>query len=265
MVAVRTPSLSFLAAGALAAVSARGAVVTSTPFINISSNSPPASTNAAVPFDVNGDGVNDFSFGYTNAPVAQPIAGPGGNTKYDYNGKLTLDAATAGQFLAVVKDADGAQTTDFNAPAYLGNYAETLAVGTTVGPNSTFVDLSSPSYDDRLLDSMGSGDGGAFSVATGELPTSTSIFGTNVAYVGFKLGSNFGYLEFTGIDDDTAAFFGDEDYNGDARISGIAFETTPNKSIVVRGITVAETPEPATLAATAGVAMVTIARRRRRA
>lgn len=242
---------------AIAATAGHAAVVVSTPNLNLGNlggTDAPASKTTLV--DVDGDATNDFSFTHSTDPVTTPDpVFP--ISKTDYNGKLTLDAATAGQILAVVKDADGTQTADFNAPAYLGNYAETLAVGSTVGPASALIGLGDAAYDNRLLDSSGTNNGGAFSAATGELTPSGPFDG--VAYVGFKLGANYGYLEFTGIASDSFGLFGFDENS--ATLSGIAYETTPDTAITVEVIAA---PEPASLVVLAGLATLALGRRRRR-
>lgn len=243
---------SYLAAAVVAvAIPASAEVITSAPELYLGAGGSDPLTTVV---DINADGTNDFSFTHSTVAVDR-----GDDLKNDYNGKLTLDQATTTQMIAIVKDADGVQSASFNLPGYLGNYAETLAIGTVVGPASTLIDidpLSGSGYDNRLLDSTNDGDGGAFSTGTAELPPLTFPL-LNVAYVGFKLGDNYGYLEFTNVDNDTLEFFG-TDFNA-ARLSGIAFETTPNTAIVVNAITV---PEPTSLAVLGLGAVALLGRRR---
>ncbi|RYD30340.1 MAG: PEP-CTERM sorting domain-containing protein [Verrucomicrobiaceae bacterium] len=197
----------------------------------------PASKTTLV--DFNNDGVDDFSFTHSTNPVPTPS----GISKTDYNGVLTLDAASASLFLTVAKDY-----------AQENNFAENLTVGATVGLGTqTYISLQpggSPPWDNRLYDSSGEGNAGAF--AGGE-PFATNGYG----YIGFQFGDsanpNYGYMEFSGLGGNGIPDFGN--LNG-ATLSTISYETTPGASITV-------VPEPSSLALLAGGAGVALLRRRR--
>lgn len=203
----------------------------------------PTSYTTLVDFD--NDGVNDFSFTHSTNPVPTPT----GISKIDYNGVLTLDAASSSLFLTVAKD-----YTPEN------NFAENLAVGATVGLGTqTYISLQpggNPPWDNRLYDSSGDGNNGAFG-------SDFNIQPGGYGYIGFQFGDsanpNFGYMEFTGLGGfgmvgggvipDFASING-------ATLSRISYETTPGESITV-------VPEPSSLALLSGGAGVALLRRRR--
>lgn len=206
---------------------------------NYGSPDSPSSKTTLVDFDA--DSIDDFSFTHSTTPVPP---GPD-ETKTDYNGVLTLDAASTSLFLTVAKDYDGLATPN--------NYAENLAVGTTVGLNNlTYISLQpggSPAWDNRLYDSSGAGNIGAF----GDNENSGS---NGNGYIGFQFGDsanpNHGYLHFTGVN---VLNFGSYDFNG-LTLESVSYETTPGMSITV-------VPEPASLALVTGAAGVALLRRRR--
>jgi hypothetical protein len=235
------------ASAALVPVSAstmQAAVVTNT--FNLSLNNSlntasPDSKTTLVDFDA--DGTDDFSFTHSTTPVE--TSGPIG-AKTDYNGVLTLDAASTALFLTVAKDYD---------PLFpANNYAENLEVGATVGINThTYISIpavSGSTWDNRLYDASGDGNIGAFGDNENSNPNSRG-------YIGFQFGDisnpNFGYLELAGIDG--LAGFPNFSVNG-ATLLSVSYETTPGVSITV-------VPEPGSLALLAGGAGIALLRRRR--
>jgi hypothetical protein len=205
-------------------------------------------------FDVDGDNFKDFSFTHSTSPTSPGLG------KTDYNGKLTIDSTSAAQFLAIAKDLDSANSVDPATSNPIGNYAETFAAGAFIdasnfsGGKSVVLDGTAPS---KLLDSSAGGNGGAVSVATGELIASQL---SGPIYVGFTIGSGagqrYGYLQFDQVGNDDANGVSETDRNA-ARLVGAAIQTTAGE-----GLTVVPVPEPTTLAAVAGLSLLTIARRR---
>ncbi len=221
----------------------QGAVVTNTFNLDLATafdESMPSSKTTLIDFD--NDGVNDFSFTHSTNPVPTPS----GISKTDYNGVLTLDAANASLFLTVAKDY-----------ATENNFAENLPVGATVGlgtqPYISLQPGGSPPWDNRLFDSSGDGNTGAF----GSDPT---IEPGRYGYIGFQFGDsanpNFGYMEFTGLGGLGGIGIPDFGNINGATLSKISYETTPGMSITV-------VPEPSSLALLAGGAGMTLLRRRR--
>lgn len=241
----------FGCAVAVLASGAAAAVVTQPLSVPLNNGAGPGLPGTQVwPLDFNADSVNDFSFTHTTTPVALPKGA-------DYNGTLTLDAATVSQFLQVVKDTD-TLLPDAVTVNPLGDYAELLGAGMVVGPGNTFISLSDLTYDNRLLDSSGTGNGGALSVASGEMTP-----GADPVYIGFAFGNianpNYGYIELSSVwNDDVDGFLtGDTDVN-DATLTGFAYETTPGVPILI-----VQVPEPVGLLPL-GLAAALVRRRRGR-
>ncbi|RYD48808.1 MAG: PEP-CTERM sorting domain-containing protein [Verrucomicrobiaceae bacterium] len=222
----------------------QAAVVTNTFNLNLANSADTVSPDSKTTLvDFNADGTDDFSFTHTTDPV--DASGPIG-PKTDYNGKLTLDAASTSLFLTVAKDYDNL------APA--SDYAENLEVGTTVGPSDiTYISLQAggnPAWDNRLFDSSGISNIGAFGDNENSNPDGN-------AYIGFQFGDilnpNFGYLTLSGLGGLGSSL--NYDLNG-ATLSSVSYETTPGVGITV-------VPEPGSLALLAGGAGIALLRRRR--
>ena len=223
-----------LGVAALAATPVTGAVVTNPLNLDLTNSAnanAPDSKTTLVDFDA--DGIDDFSFTHSTNPVE--FSGPYG-PKTDYNGKLTLDAADTSLFLSVVKDRD--------SNAIPREYAENLGVGDYVGYDSGFIFMNPGGayiYDNRLFDSSGDGNIGAFG-------DDENFNANGNAYVGFMVGTFggatapiYGYLEFTNL---VRTFPFDDALNG-ATLVGVAYETTPGVPITIAPIVV---PEPASIA-----------------